>query len=337
MNGNTMKKARGFLAFLLAAALFASISYFVGDALMPRRVDYGSTWGSYLKEDKNTIDVLVFGSSLAYCDVIPAVIWQNTGVTAYVMGGPEQTVPMTYYYIREACRTQSPEAIFVEISGAYYDRYEGFTKANVGYMPWSVNRIQATFDTVEKSERLGLLFPMYNYHCRVFQIGSDEVESNLSYTQDKLAGYTLLTEHKVMDTTYYRDFSRGKPDYDRNMQYVEKITQYCHDNGIKLYLYLAPAKGIPNPERLKKLKSDLLSMPITGYINFNDNIGDIGLDDTTDWYDTLHLNISGAKKFSSYMADYMADTLSLVPENRANKQIWKERASYIDNLPQPEK
>lgn len=332
-----MKKARGMLAFLLAAVLFVFISYFAGDILMPRRVDYGSTWGSYLKEEQNTIDVLVFGSSLVYCDVIPAVIWQDTGVTAYVMGGAEQTMPMTYYYVREACRTQWPEAIFVEVSGVYYDRYEGFTKVNVGYMPWSVNRIRATFDAAEESKRPGLLFPMYNYHYRVFKIGSDKVKSNHSYAPDKLAGYTLLTEHKAMYKTCYRDFSHSKPDYDRNMQYVKKIAQYCRDNGIKLYFYLAPAKEIPNPESLIKLKSDLLSLPIEGYFNFNDNISDIGLDDGTDWHDTLHLNVSGAKKFSSYLADYMTDTLSLSPENRADSKVWRERAAYINNLPQLEK
>ena len=92
-----MKKAREFLAFFLAAALFVSISYFAGGILMPHRVDYGSTWHSYLKEDKDTIDVLVFGSSIAYCDVVPAVIWKNTGVTAYVMSGPEQTLPMSNF------------------------------------------------------------------------------------------------------------------------------------------------------------------------------------------------------------------------------------------------
>ena len=331
-----MKKARGFLAFLLSAVLFVSISYFAGDVLMPHRVDYGSTWKSYLKEDKDTIDVLVFGTSLAYCDVIPAVIWQKTGVTAYVMGGAEQTIPITYYYVREACRTQSPEAIFVEVSGVYYDRYEEFTKVNVGYMPWTANRIQATFNTAEKCELPGLVFPMYNYHCRVFQIGSDEVGRNLSYAPDKLAGYTLLTEHKAMEKTYYRDFSRGKadykPDYDRNMQYVGKIAQYCQDKGIRLYLYLAPAKEVPDPERLKKLKSDLLSLPIAGYVNFNDTLGDIGFDDSTDWYDTLHLNVSGAKKFSAYLADYLTDTLALKPGGRADTALWRQRADYAAGL-----
>jgi len=332
MNGNFMKKAREFLAFFLAAALFVSISYFAGGILMPHRVDYGSTWHSYLKEDKDTIDVLVFGSSIAYCDVVPAVIWKNTGVTAYVMSGPEQTLPMTYYYVREACRTQSPEAIFIEVSGIYFTRYEDYTKVNIGYMPWTANRIEATFDTAEKGERPGLLFPMYNYHGRVFEIGSGEIESNLNYTADTLAGYTLLTEHKAMSQTQYRDYSSSKSDYDRNMQYVGKIAQYCQDKGIRLYLYLAPAKEVPDPERLKKLKSDLLSLPIAGYVNFNDTIGDIGFDDSTDWYDTLHLNVSGAKKFSAYLADYLTDTLALKPGGRADTALWRQRADYAAGL-----
>ena len=172
----------------------------------------------------------------------------------------------------------------------------------------------------------------YALHGRVFEIGSGEIESNLNYTADTLAGYTLLTEHKAMSQTQYRDYSSSKSDYDRNMQYVGKIAQYCQDKGIRLYLYLAPAKEVPDPERLKKLKSDLLSLPIAGYVNFNDTIGDIGFDDSTDWYDTLHLNVSGAKKFSAYLADYLTDTLALKPGGRADTALWRQRADYAAGL-----
>ena len=38
---------------------------------------------------------------------------RECGARAYVLAGGEQTIPQTYYYIRQALRTQSPQVIFV--------------------------------------------------------------------------------------------------------------------------------------------------------------------------------------------------------------------------------
>ena len=113
--------------------------------VLPKRYDYGSTWDMYLKEEEDTIDVMFFGSSLAYCDVVPATIYQETGITSYVMAGPEQTMPITYRYLRQACKTQSPKAVFIEVSGMLYAKHNRSTKINICYMPWSVDRLAATF------------------------------------------------------------------------------------------------------------------------------------------------------------------------------------------------
>ena len=75
------------LAVLTVAALLV-VLYLAGSRLMPHRYDYGSVWESYLQEEPDTVDVLFFGSSMTYCDVMPAAIWRETGLTSFVMAGP---------------------------------------------------------------------------------------------------------------------------------------------------------------------------------------------------------------------------------------------------------
>ena len=113
-------KKREIIAAVLTAAVILTMCETLSWVLIPKRLDYGATWGYYLEEERDTIDVMFYGSSLAYCDVVPSVIYDETGITSYVMGGPEQTIPMTYYYIKETFRTQSPDVIFVEVTGLLY-------------------------------------------------------------------------------------------------------------------------------------------------------------------------------------------------------------------------
>ena len=83
-------------------ALLVLVVYRAGVLFTPKRTDYGAVWGMYQDEPENSTDVLFFGSSLAYSDIAPAVLYEECGLTSFVMAGPLQTMPVTYYYVREA-------------------------------------------------------------------------------------------------------------------------------------------------------------------------------------------------------------------------------------------
>ena len=51
------------------------------------------------------------GSSFAFCDINPSLVYQSSGLTGYVMAGSEQPLSITYWYLREILRTQSPQAV----------------------------------------------------------------------------------------------------------------------------------------------------------------------------------------------------------------------------------
>ena len=70
---------RELAAFLAAAAVFGGILAGATHYLTPQQHDYGSVWGMYEQEQTDSIDVLFFGSSVTYCDVLPAVYWENSG------------------------------------------------------------------------------------------------------------------------------------------------------------------------------------------------------------------------------------------------------------------
>lgn len=325
-----MKKVRHIIAFLLALLLFLSVSWGLAWVLMPNRVDYGCMWGAYRKEERNSIDVLFFGSSMVYCDIVPSCIWEESGLRCYDVTGPEQTMPITYCYVREALRTQSPKLVMLDVSEMFFRKYEHYTKANIGYMPLGMNRLRATVTAAEKQELGGLLFPLYNYHTRWESVELDEIRMRLNPEPDLFAGYTFLSDAAAYAEEYDRTSSAETETYQDNLKWLAKIQNYCEKKGVELKLFLAPAIGKIPAAALNTLRADASAMGLT-LIDFNDNLSELEIDNYNDWFDTLHFNYRGAEKFSHWLGTYLP-TLTDAPERTAEEDAyWQVRADYFNN------
>ena len=64
--------------------------------------------------DRDTVDVLILGSSHAFEDFNTGTLWDAHGMSSYVLGGSIQPMWNTYYYLKEALKTQSPGLIVLE-------------------------------------------------------------------------------------------------------------------------------------------------------------------------------------------------------------------------------
>ena len=144
--GETFMKNR--ILFITSAIVSLLMVFTVvwplGGLLMPQRTSFGANWGGFLRAQKDSCDVMFFESSIVYYDIYPEFFSRECGRSAYVLAGPEQNMAMTYYYISEALRTQSPSVVFVEMTEMYFPRENDFQKANIGYMPWGENRVRMT-------------------------------------------------------------------------------------------------------------------------------------------------------------------------------------------------
>ena len=67
------------------------------------------------------------------------------------------------------------------------------------------------------------------------------------------------------------------------------------------------------------------------YINFLNVVDEIGIDYSTDTFDGgLHLNLSGAEKFSLYLGKILSETYGVADqrENAEIKKIWDEKVVF---------
>lgn len=312
---------------LLTVLLLFAVLFQLGCRLTPERTTFGSVWSSYLKEEEQSVDVLFMGSSRVYCNVSPARIYKKCGVTSYVMAGPSQTVSLTYYYLRECLKTQSPRYVFVEVSGAYYRQYEEHSLANVVFMPGLVNRVKAAL-TCEPSIIAHALYPLQDFHYRVY-----EPEETPEMDGTMLCGYTPMlqsrpqTERVVSES----EVRPGNEQYLKNLDWLRKIAALCEDNGITCVFYLAPTMRPLSEEASERLFSDLNALPCAGAEDWGALIGEIGIDNGADWYDTIHFNHSGAMKFSDHLAEYLV-SLGASPREDADAPLWTKRVEYLRPL-----
>ena len=145
----------GGFPWLLRARCFGGILAGATHYLTPQQHDYGSVWGMYEQEQTDSIDVLFFGSSVTYCDVVPAVYWKNSGLTAFVQAGPEQPLPLTLDYLKEVCARKSPACGFrgvhrysvPQIHGLHQNQHRSDAAASPSY---------AIFFNAEPEVRKGL-------------------------------------------------------------------------------------------------------------------------------------------------------------------------------------
>lgn len=328
-----MRNKREILALAASIIIAAVVLCRFTVLVTPKQHDYGATWGHYLAEETDSVDVLFIGSSMTYCDIVPAVFWEQSGLTSYVVAGPELTIPLERYYFQEALKTQSPQVAFFELSSVFFGRYMNYTKTDIGQMPWGMNRLKATFLEAEPEHITGLLFPMLFYHDRWDRLTADDwnIAEN-GYEPDMLAGYTFLNQYVECGDIFTRNMEIDQENIQRNKEILKEIHAICQENDITPVFYLAPAIGRMPQEEVDSLKAYLSELDGAVILDCNEpeQFDAIGADRGYDYYDNLHFNGAGAEKYSRYLADWVAENLAVRPEQEQDTQLWQQRVQYFE-------
>ena len=300
-------------------------------AMRPAHTDYGSTWAAYLAEPRDSIDVLFLGSSYAYCDWNPAGMYAESGLTGYVLGGSEQVPAITYWYLKEALRTQSPSVVVMEATSLFFDRYQNYTQINLGYMPWGMNRVQAILECAEEDKKLGLFWDLYFYHDRWKELTpSDVKKAILPAGRDNLKGHTAVDQvfEQTADGPFLSEMRQSEEVYQQNIRDFSRIAQLCAEKGIDLIVTINPTYSQYTPVVYDRLRADVEQNPGVTFVNWSDSFAEAGLDPTVHLYDGGHLNRDGAKIFSAYTGQYLRG-LGYEPREQTgeNRAAWEAAAA----------
>ncbi|MBR1486375.1 MAG: hypothetical protein IJ597_03870, partial [Synergistaceae bacterium] len=126
--------------------------------------------GLYAQE-KNTVDVLAFGSSHIEYGLNGMKVYEDLGISCYSGATSAQPVEMSYYFLKNAFKRQSPKLVILDIGMLFEGVNYNLTRILIDSIPYLNDKIEIAkwygdnFSNVKNAE-FGTLFPLYKYHSR---------------------------------------------------------------------------------------------------------------------------------------------------------------------------
>ncbi len=246
--------------FIVRSILFISIllvSLFgINEILLPKYTLRNSSWPTtstykgFYKMKKDTIDVLFIGSSTVVNAFIPQEIYNEYGIRSYNLGSEQQSLFLSYYWLKEALRYQTPSVIVLDTRFLYnvhpefpINTSEGLTRKCLDPMRFSPVKREAVHEICaldpEQSE-LSYYLTNLRYHDRWSSLTAADFDT--SYAEAPLKGYGPIMG---LGPESYDPFTEQDPDAwmeypEMMMEYLQKITDLCREEGIRLVLVSLP-------------------------------------------------------------------------------------------------
>ena len=141
----------------------------------------------FYDQEENSVDVLILGSSHAFCSFVPELLWEKHGYSSYIMGSAVQPLWISYYYLEEALKTQSPKVIVLEAyrfqeQKDYLERQ--YVVKNLYGMKWSKTKIDAYRSMLPSKEEdkdrslSDTPLEFLNYHSRYSELSEEDFLEN---------------------------------------------------------------------------------------------------------------------------------------------------------------
>ena len=253
--------------------------------------------------DKSNEEVLIMGSSRAVHHYDPSIIRDSLDMDCYNCGYDGNGIILNYGLYKMLSERYSPKVIIYEITSAF-DLLKGDNKRFLKVMRPFYDRtgIDSIFFNVDETERFKNISRMYRYNSFFTQVFRDYLAPKNKNTKgykpsDKKMQYEPDVDEDN-DTQYEYD--------DLKLSYLKSFITDCERNGTKLIFALSPSY---------KKTTDREFMPVYDIckeygIPFLNHYCDDRFASNKDYfYDSVHMNRTGATKYTEVIASELKGML----------------------------
>lgn len=304
------------LIFLLNLALGAWLKSYESVDLKEAKIFFSDLrWEEYYSLEE-PIDALILGSSHAYRSYHPETIKENSGLKNVVFNfGSSAQSPVTGFFIlEEVLKKHKPKVIILDLYVMALTSDDQLDNGRINYHPMqsgSVKRdfLRAGFDFSEQVKLL--FFPSFVYRDHFkhkvkklfgrsyLPVGKGQYDKHgFAFNTDTLALAKLQ-----YDNQFSRFDIRADQMTKKNLTYTRKIIERCQKANIPLILMTSPmpVHSVEFIEEYKQIYTQFGQIAKEYKLPFFDyNIETIEeIKDEFHFYDDDHLNLSGAKIFST--------------------------------------
>ncbi len=305
-------------------------------------------------QPRETIDVLMLGSSHMYYGINTAKLWEDYGIAGYDFGSSEQSLWVSYHYMVEACKTQKPKVVVLDFftPAAFQDDHKykyTFLADSLYGLKFSFNKLMLMHACFDNDLALwNKYFPSFmGYHDRYGELGRSDLEKIFTdYAAFK--GYVPYFE-KSPTSGFELDTESVLPPSEKSVKYLKKIVEYTKKHNIRLYITVVPYKindeqvtGVVQEEDkrynwleqyVEELRSNGDDHVYFDYTAKHMESFDLEMESGEDMYDSTHLNYYGSCKFTDYLAEDLRRMYGyeLIPDHRGDPDYctWDENVEMI--------
>ncbi|MCC8139986.1 MAG: hypothetical protein LIO67_06775 [Lachnospiraceae bacterium] len=300
-----------------------------------------ASYEQFYQMEKNSVDVLFLGSSHCMTSFSPLQLYDEYGITSYNLSSEEQGTLVSYFWLREALKYQSPQVVVLDTYTLFTINQEEVLNARestvrlaIDPMRWSGNKLEAVRTICEVDDaqsEISYLMTNIRYHERWSELTENDFKQSSLRSHESLMGFSALT-----DSCDFQEFTPIDPENEESIaepvalmqEYLDKIVELCEDRGIRLILTKTPSTT-QTASKYNYVSGYAESKGIE-FIDFNTEpiYAEAGYDFAMDNCDSGgHLNLWGAEKVTSYIGRVLTEQYGIVAKDDAQ---WESLQAYYE-------
>lgn len=299
----------------MAAFVFLTAMMLLGLNWLLR--DRETTLSALYSEEPDTMDVIIVGSSHVNSGYMPGLLWEEYGISACNAFSWSQPTWVSYHYIVESLKTQSPSVVVLDLNGMLYgnsaeqpEATDQTSYVNSFNIDMSLNFLQliGTVDDcgIDLRDPIDFL-PLVKYHTRWKNLDETAFTYNPHEDYDYLHGYGFQTVVSPNAQPQYAPTSERQRPYETAVEYLDKIVALSEKKGFSLVFVLAPYAYQENELAIFNWLDDYAGAHGIPFLNYCTDSERIGLDWATEFCDSRHVNYLGAQKLTRDLGDFLTE------------------------------
>lgn len=268
-------------------------------------------WDEFYDLPKNSVDVLNVGSSYAHTSINTEILWNEFGISTFCLSSGTQPLYTSYYYVKEALKTQSPKALLLECSMAnvpFEENPYGAIASKAGIRGID-NKLGILKESVVLPDKMVYSTNVLSSHNRWRELSNDDFKYLFGKLKTSSKGFYAWMERSDIEENELelRDTKEIIVPLEESIQCMDKIVELCEENGVTLIPYYAPKYRYEDEYMVSNYWKKYFSEKDIYVIDGLDISEEIDFDAKYD-ISKKHTSYWGSTKFSRYVAQKLIDS-----------------------------
>ncbi len=338
-NGKGRREAMQAVVFvLLFFIILLPVSYMVRT-----NGDVKDRFAGFYAEKKDSLDIVMIGSSPVFPYYAAPKLWGETGIAMYPLSTNVQRPAAMRYLAEEAEKSQSPALYIFEMRMFTMEEaglmenmaYTRGVTDNLRHSPQRIRTIRGLVPEDDEEGRLSYYFDIMKYHTNWKMLALPSEWANMFYChRHPLKGYTFRDEVGPQPKPLCGGAAGVLEIPEEQETYLRELLSYLKENGQEALFIVSPYGELPDEQQMFNYMAGIVEESGYAFLNMNDYYDEIGIVFEEDFADYgSHTNAVGAEKCTDFLKEYLTAHYAL-PDHRGDAsydswdksyELWKMR------------